>query len=81
MECKSKGYILEASPLPRLPVTALQSVPNPQSTFKVVLNYQSKEEEAINGSNPIVRYGTGYRRYPFLLLLDGIVSYVTEQGC
>ncbi|KAL8720516.1 MAG: hypothetical protein Q9225_002638 [Loekoesia sp. 1 TL-2023] len=66
------GYILEASPLPRLPVTALQSVPNPQLTFRVSLNHQSKEEEAINGSDPIVRYGTGYRRYPFLLLLDGI---------
>ncbi|KAL8940332.1 MAG: hypothetical protein Q9211_002326, partial [Gyalolechia sp. 1 TL-2023] len=66
------GYILEASPLPKLPVTALHPVPNPQSTFKVVIGHQPKEEAAVNGSNPIVRYGTGYRRYPFLLLLDGI---------
>ncbi|KAL8940693.1 MAG: hypothetical protein Q9216_002680 [Gyalolechia sp. 2 TL-2023] len=66
------GYILEASPLAKLPVTALHSVPNPQSTFKVTIGHQSQEEEAVNGSNPAVRYGTGYRRYPFLLLLDGI---------
>ncbi|KAI4175782.1 MAG: hypothetical protein LQ343_001395 [Gyalolechia ehrenbergii] len=66
------GYILEASPLPKLPVTALDPVPNPQSTFRVAIGHQSQEEEAVNGSDPVVRYGTGYRRYPFLLLLDGI---------
>ncbi|KAL8732185.1 MAG: hypothetical protein Q9166_002932 [cf. Caloplaca sp. 2 TL-2023] len=66
------GYILEASPLPKLPVTSLDSVPSPQSTFEVVLDHQSREEEAVNGNNTTVPYGNGYHRYPFLLLLDGI---------
>ncbi|KAI4155630.1 MAG: hypothetical protein L6R39_001197 [Caloplaca ligustica] len=66
------GYVLEASPLPRLPVTGLQPVPKPQPTFEVDLDHQSREEEAVNGNSSTIRYGTGYRRYPFLLLLDGI---------
>lgn len=66
------GYILEASPLPKIPVTSLDPVPSPQASFRVAMGHQSKEEEAVNGSNSVVRYGTGYRRYPFLLLLDGI---------
>ncbi|KAI4145891.1 MAG: hypothetical protein LQ341_002238 [Variospora aurantia] len=66
------GYILEASPLPKLPVTGLQPVLKPQATFGVALNHQSREEAAVNGNSSTVKYGTGYRRYPFLLLLDGI---------
>ncbi|KAL8775016.1 MAG: hypothetical protein Q9209_000495 [Squamulea sp. 1 TL-2023] len=70
------GYILEASPLPRLPITGLMSVPNPQSTtrptFNVILDHQSREEAAVNGTNTAISFGTGNRRYPFLLLLDGI---------
>ncbi|KAL9013880.1 MAG: hypothetical protein Q9173_001457 [Seirophora scorigena] len=66
------GYILEASPLPKLPITGLQPVPKPQATFGVALNHQSREEAAVNGNSSTIKYGTGYRRYPFLLLLDGI---------
>ncbi|KAL8804703.1 MAG: hypothetical protein Q9182_002395 [Xanthomendoza sp. 2 TL-2023] len=69
------GYILEASPLPKQPVTGLKAVQNLRSTsFGLILDHQSREEEAINGTNTSVSYGTGYQRYPFLLLLDGIVS-------
>ncbi|KAL9000590.1 MAG: hypothetical protein Q9169_000883 [Polycauliona sp. 2 TL-2023] len=70
------GYILEASPLPKLPVTGLKKVSNPsavsQPTFDVVLDHQSREEEAVNGIGTAVPYGTGHQRYPFLLLLEGI---------
>ncbi|KAL8848737.1 MAG: hypothetical protein Q9221_006281 [Calogaya cf. arnoldii] len=70
------GYILEASPLPKLPVTGLRKVPSPlktpRPTFDVILDHQSREEEAVNGTGTAVPYGTGYQRYPFLLLLDGI---------
>ncbi|KAI4262118.1 MAG: hypothetical protein L6R42_002697 [Xanthoria sp. 1 TBL-2021] len=70
------GYILEASPLPKLPVTGLKRVPRPpgtpQPTFDVILDHQSREEEAVNGTSTAVPYGTGHQRYPFLLLLDGI---------
>ncbi|KAI4097204.1 MAG: hypothetical protein LQ344_000614 [Seirophora lacunosa] len=69
-----QGYILEASPLPKLPVTGLQAVPKPQAKFGVALNHQSREEAAVNGNSSMIKYGTGSRRYPFLLLLDEIVS-------
>lgn len=32
----------------------------------------------MNGNSSKIKYGTGYRRYPFLLLLDGIVSHATK---
>ncbi|KAL8915588.1 MAG: hypothetical protein Q9171_000153 [Xanthocarpia ochracea] len=70
------GYILEASPLPKLPVTGLMSVAKPQLSpqpkFNVVLDHQSREEEAVNGTSTAVPYGNRNERYPFLLLLDGI---------
>lgn len=47
---------------------------SPNGTFEVILDHQSREEEAINGIDPRVEYDMGYPRYPFVLLLDGIVS-------
>ncbi|KAL8684010.1 MAG: hypothetical protein Q9186_000040 [Xanthomendoza sp. 1 TL-2023] len=71
------GYILEASPLPKLPVAGLRTVRKLQSnsrssSFDLVLDHQSREEEAVNGTNTSVSYGTGHQRYPLLLLLDSI---------
>lgn len=71
----TKGYILEASPLPKLPVTALESVTsNTQKSFSVCLDYQSAEDEAVNGTENRVEFRPIFPRYPFILLLDGIVS-------
>ena len=70
-----KGYILEASPLPKLPVTGLQSVVDrTQESFSVCLDYQSAEDEAVNGTENRVKFKPEFPRYPFVLLLDGIVS-------
>ncbi|KAL8694024.1 MAG: hypothetical protein Q9218_001262 [Villophora microphyllina] len=69
------GYVLEASPLPKLPVAGLRSLPHPRSSFEVILDHQSREDEAVNGTNTTVPYGSGYRRFPFLILLDGVVRY------
>ncbi|KAI9827307.1 MAG: hypothetical protein M1826_006411 [Phylliscum demangeonii] len=77
------GYILEASPLPKLPVTALERVPasswSPAETpsFHATLGRQSKEEEDINGISSAVPYAGGHmreQRYPLVLMLDGIVD-------
>ena len=68
------GYILEASPLPKLPVVAFEPIPKPQAPFYISLDHQSREEEAINGSQPRIQYKTGFSRYPFVLLLDGILD-------
>lgn len=68
------GYILEASPLPKLPITGLQRVSKPQGPLHVVIDHQSREDEEINGSDTKVKYDVGFPRYPVVLLLDGILD-------
>jgi 21S rRNA (GM2251-2'-O)-methyltransferase len=49
------GYVLEASPIPQLPITSLEMVDDPRSkTFRVALDAQSKEEIAVNGSDSYI---------------------------
>lgn len=69
-----QGYILEASPLPKLPVTGFRSVGTQRKSFDVILDYQSREDEAVNGTETEIKYDAGFPRYPLVLLLDGIVS-------
>ncbi|RAL64474.1 hypothetical protein DID88_001950 [Monilinia fructigena] len=69
------GYILEASPLPRLPVISLGEVidQNDSSAIKLTLDHQSREEIEINGTDTIIKVpkdSTG--RKPLILLLDSI---------
>ena len=71
------GYILEASPLPRLPVTHLGEFRSndSQEGFEVSVDHQSKEEAAVNGTNSFIQtvsYPRG--RKPLVLLLDSIVD-------
>ncbi|KAA8574396.1 hypothetical protein EYC84_005872 [Monilinia fructicola] len=69
------GYILEASPLPRLPVVSLGEVIDQgnSSAIKLTLDHQSREETEINGTDTIIKVpkdSTG--RNPLILLLDSI---------
>jgi 21S rRNA (GM2251-2'-O)-methyltransferase len=71
------GYILEASPLPKLPVTSLGQLTSSDGLdgFEVSLDYQSREEATVNGTSnfiPTVRKLSG--RKPLVLLLDSIVD-------
>ena len=77
------GCVLEASPLPRLPVRGFHAVPAiSESHFRVELAPQSREEAAVNGTNdhiPILHpsdpsSGQHVHRYPVALLLDGVVE-------
>ena len=68
------GYILEASPLPKLPVTGFQAVEKRNGEFHVILGHQSREDEAVNGTDSIIEYDVTFPRYPFVLLLDGILD-------
>ena len=68
------GYILEASPLPRLPVAGFQAVEKRNGAFHVILTHQSREEAAVNGTNTNIEYKVSFPRYPFVLLLDGILD-------
>ena len=75
-----KGYILEASPLPKLPITGLDPVSDcTRESFGVCLDHQSTEEEAVNGSDNQVKYKPVTPRYPFVLLIDGIVSILPRH--
>ncbi|KAJ5224480.1 uncharacterized protein N7469_007983 [Penicillium citrinum] len=76
------GCVLEASPLPKLPVRGFHPVPTAtEEHFRVELAPQSREEAAVNGTNdriPIVQSPSGQgrpnERYPVALLLDGVVD-------
>lgn len=65
---------MEASPLPKLPVIGLRPVSGHKAPLHVILDHQSREDEDINGNDTNVKYEVGFPRYPFVLLLDGIVS-------
>lgn len=68
------GYILEASPLPRLPVTSLRQLTTEdgRTGYQVTVGYQSREEAAVNGTANFIEHSEG--RKPLVLLLDGIVD-------
>ncbi|KAI1416093.1 hypothetical protein F5Y13DRAFT_154556 [Hypoxylon sp. FL1857] len=67
------GCILEASPLPQLPVKSLSILTEePTSGFVVTLAHQSSEEAHVNGISNFIEYDLPPNRKPFVLLLDGI---------
>ena len=68
------GYVLEASPLPKLPVAGFWAVEKRNGAFHVMLDHQSREDEAVNGTSTNVKYDVSFPRYPFVLLLDGVLD-------
>ncbi|KAF3407006.1 rRNA methyltransferase 1 [Talaromyces pinophilus] len=74
------GLILEASPMPQVPVTSLRLVSSPTNEyFEVGLDKQSVEEAEVNGSsNRIARVErfeeVAKSRFPLVVLLDGILD-------
>lgn len=65
---------MEASPLPRVPIKALEPPNRDKSSFHIALDYQSREDEAVNGTVTDIKYKSSFSRFPFVVLLDGIVS-------
>lgn len=70
------GYVLESSPLPRLPVTSLGMLTGvgAKEGFSVVIDHQSREEAAVNGTDNFISTGNAHGRKPFVLYLDSIVD-------
>lgn len=77
------GCIVEASPLPKLPIRGFHPVPAvTESHFRVELAPQSREEAAVNGTDdriPILHPRNSAQkqqnhRFPVTLLLDGVVD-------
>ena len=82
MKCSNsfiQGYVLEASPLQKLPVRGLEGVQGHCAAFNVLLDHQSREDQAINGTDSNIKYKTGFSRYPLVLFLDGIVSSLNRS--
>lgn len=69
------GHVLEASPLPQLPVKALGEISAEQSWpgFRVVLGHQSAEDVKVNGTSEFIITEPSSHK-PFVLLLDEIVD-------
>lgn len=74
------GFILEASPIPNLPVTAMETMKSISKEFQVLVAPQSAEDAEINrcfnigssgrASLPLVET----TRFPFILMLDRILD-------
>jgi 21S rRNA (GM2251-2'-O)-methyltransferase len=71
------GYILEASPLPRLPVISLRELSEQEGDcgFKVAVDYQTREDAAVNGSSDFVKASKDLSgRNPLVLFVDSILD-------
>ncbi|PKS07605.1 hypothetical protein jhhlp_006211 [Lomentospora prolificans] len=70
------GYVLEASPLPQIPVSSLGPlIGNPwKPAFAVTLGRQSAEEEAINGTDSVLYYQNRKLQKPLVLLLNEVLD-------
>lgn len=70
------GCVLEASPLPQLPIKALGPLreDGPEPAMEVVIGRQSKEEEEINGTDPLVTYSPNRKQKPLIVFLHHIVD-------
>ncbi|KAF4454330.1 hypothetical protein F53441_3146 [Fusarium austroafricanum] len=70
------GFVLEASPLPQLPIKSLGKLEESPGRlgFHVDLDYQTKEEAAINGTDTFIRRSNDVMPKPFVVLLNEIVD-------
>lgn len=69
------GHILEASPLPQLPATALMEFSENQDRpgFEIAVGYQSYEEIQVNGTSGFVSTEPGSRK-PLVLVVDQVLD-------
>ncbi|CEI67098.1 unnamed protein product [Fusarium venenatum] len=70
------GFVLEASPLPQLPVKSLGKLEESTGRlgFHVDLDYQTREEAAVNGTDTFIRRSNDVAPKPFVLLLNEIMD-------
>lgn len=70
------GFVLEASPLPQLPITALGKLEESpiRLGFHVELDHQSKEQEDINGRETFIARASDVAPKPLILLLHEILD-------
>ena len=69
------GHVLEASPIPQLPIVALGEFSEDQDRpgFKLAVGHQSYEEAQVNGTSGFVSTESGSRK-PLVLVVDQVVD-------
>lgn len=74
------GYVLEVSPIPKLPVVSLEKMETPNSNVTVEISTQSSEDQLVNsifaadGSHATIPQNRQPGRYPLLLWLDRVTD-------
>ncbi|KAF5651354.1 PET56-rRNA (guanosine-2'-O-)-methyltransferase [Fusarium sp. NRRL 52700] len=70
------GFVLEASPLPQIPIKSLGKLEESPGRlgFHVDLDHQTKEEATINGTDTFIRRSNDVMPKPFVLLLNEILD-------
>ncbi|OAQ82918.1 hypothetical protein VFPFJ_08721 [Purpureocillium lilacinum] len=70
------GFVLETSPLPQVPVQSLGKLEETPTKlgFHVQLDHQTREEEAINGTDTFIPRSNDVTPKPFVLLLNEILD-------
>ncbi|RGP68113.1 rrna methyltransferase mitochondrial [Fusarium longipes] len=70
------GFVLEASPLPQSPIKSLGRLEESTGRlgFHVDLDFQTKEEVAVNGTDTFTRRSNNVTPKPFVLLLNEIID-------
>ena len=74
------GWILEASPVPKLPVMVMSPVISPSDPINVSVGWESEEQKAVNsifdvtGNKATIPSVRPTHRFPFMLLLDCITD-------
>ncbi|KAJ6783343.1 hypothetical protein PWT90_04342 [Aphanocladium album] len=70
------GFVLETSPLPQVPVTALGKLEESADKlgFYIERGHQTREEEAVNGTNTFIMRQSGRTPKPLVLLLHEILD-------
>lgn len=70
------GFVLETSPLPQIPVTALGRLEEAPGKFGFYIErgHQTREEEAVNGTSTFIARQSGRTPQPLVLLLHEILD-------
>lgn len=71
--------MLDASPLPQIPVKSLGFYTKYGEFFDVELSHQTEEDAAVNGRPDRLPYNSDGWRRPFVLWLHGVVC--PYSGC
>ncbi|KAL5118561.1 hypothetical protein ACEQ8H_003576 [Pleosporales sp. CAS-2024a] len=68
------GVVLEASPLPVLPITELKEASLEDESFSVTVDSQSAEDALVNGKQDVWSYKAAGWRHPLVLYVDGVLD-------